>query len=101
MIDPDVVEFAQVMAVIGTFGVVMIGCILGAMMVLKRRPRERPALDDDRLQHLEQAIDAFALAVESISEGQRFTTKLLAQRQGDGAVDSAEPARVPRGDQTR
>jgi hypothetical protein len=33
-----------------------------------------------RLQRMEQAIDAIAVEVERISEGQRFTTKLLAER---------------------
>lgn len=101
MVDPDIVEFAQVMAIVGTFAVVMIGCIVGALTVLKRRPREQAPLDDSRLQHLEQAIDAIALEVERISEGQRFTTKLLAERQADGAVLPAEPARVPRSDPAR
>ncbi|HKT09047.1 MAG TPA: hypothetical protein VJR24_14205 [Gemmatimonadaceae bacterium] len=101
MVDPDVVEFAQVMAVIGVFGVCMIGCIVGGMTILKRRPRERPPLDDNRLQRLEQAVDAIAVEVERISEGQRFTTKLLAQRQGDGAAEPADPVRVPRSDQPR
>lgn len=99
--NPDIVEFAQVMTILGTFLVVTIGCIVVAMKVLKRRPPERPALDENRLQHLEQAVDAIALEVERISEGQRFTTKLLAQRQGDGAVAPQEPARVPRSDPTR
>lgn len=101
MVNPDIVEFAQVMTIIGTFGIVMISCIVVGLKVVKRRPTERPALDDNRLQHLEQAVDAIALEVERISEGQRFTTRLLAQRQGDGAVEPAEPARVPRTDPTR
>jgi len=35
---------------------------------------------EDRMARLEQAVDAIALEVERISEGQRFTTKLLADR---------------------
>ena len=31
-------------------------------------------------EHIEQAIDAIALEVERISEGQRFTTKLLSEK---------------------
>ena len=34
----------------------------------------------DRLTRMEQAIDAIAVEVERISEGQRFTTKILADR---------------------
>ncbi|MEP6690726.1 MAG: hypothetical protein ABJD07_06180 [Gemmatimonadaceae bacterium] len=33
-----------------------------------------------RLEHMEQAIDAIAVEIERISEGQRFTTKLLSER---------------------
>jgi hypothetical protein len=33
-----------------------------------------------RLGRLEQAVDATAIEVERIAEGQRFTTKLLAER---------------------
>jgi hypothetical protein len=35
-----------------------------------------------RLERMEQAIDAIAVEVERISEGQRFTTKLLSERPG-------------------
>jgi hypothetical protein len=38
-----------------------------------------------RLERMEQAIDSIAIEVERISEGQRFTTKLLAERVGPGA----------------
>jgi hypothetical protein len=33
-----------------------------------------------RLERMEQALDSIAIEVERISEGQRFTTKLLAER---------------------
>jgi hypothetical protein len=41
-----------------------------------------------RLDRLEQAVDAVAIEVERISEGQRFVTKLLAER-------ATEPIRMP------
>jgi hypothetical protein len=34
-----------------------------------------------RLERMEMAIDSIAVEVERISEGQRFTTKLLSERQ--------------------
>ena len=47
----------------------------------------------DRLTRMEQAIDAMAVEIERISEGQRFTTKLLAEGQRSaGAV--AQPVRT-------
>jgi hypothetical protein len=45
--------------------------------------RKVDALDagsGERLQRIEQAIDAMAIEIERISEGQRFTTKLLSSR---------------------
>ena len=48
-----------------------------------------------RLERMEQGIDAIAVEVERISEGQRFTTRLLSER----SPDAASPARVPGRDQ--
>lgn len=41
-----------------------------------------------RLERMEQAIDAIAVEVERIAEGQRFTTRLLAERTEGGARDA-------------
>lgn len=49
--------------------------------------------DSPRLQRMEQAIESIALEVERIGEAQRFTTKLLADRQSDAA---ARMAAIPR-----
>ncbi len=51
-----------------------------------------PALPNDvgdRLERMEQAIDAIAVEVERIAEGQRFTSKLLAARENEGRSKSA------------
>ncbi|MGQ0650419.1 MAG: hypothetical protein ACT4P7_23005 [Gemmatimonadaceae bacterium] len=40
----------------------------------------------DRLAHIEQAIDAMAVEVERISEGQRFVTRVLADRPAERAA---------------
>jgi hypothetical protein len=51
-------------------------------------------LDDlgDRLSRIETAVDSTALEVERIAEGQRFTTRLLAERGGVSAfADKARP----------
>ena len=57
---------------------------------------KRPALSPEvatRLERMEQSLDAIAVEVERISEGQRFTTKLLAQST-DTPVGS-QAARLP------
>jgi hypothetical protein len=41
-----------------------------------------------QIARMEQAIDSIAIEVERISEGQRFTTKLLAER-GNGAANES------------
>ena len=41
-----------------------------------------PAPDSDRLQRLEHGMEAIAIEVERISEGQRFVTKLLSESKG-------------------
>ena len=47
-----------------------------------------------RLERMEQAIDSIAVEVERISEGQRFTTKLLAERT---AAAPSGPGSAPQG----
>ena len=42
-----------------------------------------------QIARMEQAIDSIAIEVERISEGQRFTTKLLAERNNGAASESA------------
>jgi hypothetical protein len=49
-----------------------------------RNPRI-PTEVNSRLERIEQAIDAVALEVERISEGQRFTTKLLSEGRGSAS----------------
>lgn len=45
----------------------------------------------DRMERMEHAVDAIAVQVERIAEGQRFTTKLLSERVADArALTSSE-----------
>ncbi len=53
-----------------------------------------PAELSQRLERMEQAIDSIAVEVERISEGQRFTTKLLSERVSDvGPGGGGPPSR--------
>lgn len=74
--------------------------MLPLVLVLARRlwvrSVPRASLDPEaspRLQRIEQAIESIALEVERIGEAQRFTTKLLADRQPDAV---ARMAAIPR-----
>ena len=69
-------------AIVGT------GCFTGIMITwIKWRRNKLPAASEitarlaeisERLARLENSVDSTAVEVERISEGQRFTTKLLA-----------------------
>jgi hypothetical protein len=79
----DIVELAQTLAVVAAFIGMLTVIGVGAYVVVKRVRRQgnTPALlEGDRLQHLEQAVDAIAVEVERISEAQRFSARLLAER---------------------
>jgi hypothetical protein len=57
------------------------------------RPPERgPTLPEDRVTEIERALEAIAIEVERIAEGQRFTAKLLAERIERDARAGNQPA---------
>jgi hypothetical protein len=74
---------------------------LGAQRLMARQGAllrdAEPALGDDRMRRLEQAIDAIAVELERIGEGQRFVTKVLAERgrEPDRSSQSTQPGPVP------
>ena len=80
--DPDVISFAVVAGVI----VVMAAALSGILVFLTRGLKaksssERPnPLYEQRLDQLQQSVDAIAVEVERIAEAQRFSAKLLAER---------------------
>jgi hypothetical protein len=81
--NPEVASFAQVAIVI--VGLVASLCTIGVVTVralihsARKQPRALPA-DDRRIEQLQQSVDAIAVEVERIAEAQRFTTRLLAER---------------------
>jgi hypothetical protein len=82
---------------IGSF-VLMFPLVLVLARRLWVRSVPRATLDPEespRLQRIEQAIESIAVEVERIGEAQRFTTKLLADRQPDAVARMAIPRREP------
>ena len=82
--DENVARIAIVAIIGATIAISMVASVV-AKMVSARRRRELPesglARLEQRLERMEQAIDAMATEVERVSEGQRYTTRLLAERQ--------------------
>ncbi|MEO6526685.1 MAG: hypothetical protein ABIP93_08695 [Gemmatimonadaceae bacterium] len=70
-----------------------------------RMPVSAPAVEStQRLERMEQAMDAIAIEIERVSEGQRFVTRLLSERGGaalGAAQPAAEPLRVPLGNASK
>lgn len=55
---------------------------------------EVPAELTDRLSRMEQAIDAVAVELERVGEGQRYVTRVFAEQQHALGVGAAEPIEV-------
>lgn len=75
----------QIMQIAGGAGMLLIPIILVlARNLWVRGSRKTEAIDIEsspRLQRIEQAVEAIAVEVERIGEAQRFSTKLLSERQ--------------------
>ena len=89
---PNVGETVAVLATV--FGILVLVVWPLARAIASRIERggrgHVPALTSDaadRFDRIERAVEAVALEVERISEGQRFVTRLMAER--------AEPAKLP------
>ncbi len=79
---------------VGPFVVASLAILAGTIisivkLLVSRRSGVRPAeleAIEQRLSRIEQAVDAIAVETERISEGQRFTTRLLAERREGAPV---------------
>ena len=78
---------AKVIIALSLFGSVAYSITAIAKAAVAHRKEEvrleresMPSLAEARLARIEQAVEAIALEVERISEGQRFTTKLLSEQ---------------------
>lgn len=96
--DPDIAAglmFAFIFAVLMPLSIAV------ARRIWKGRPVVVPAADATiapRFDRLEQAVDAIAIEIERVSEGQRFVTKILAERPaaagGQGSAANLNEVRV-------
>jgi hypothetical protein len=80
--DPDVYNFAMVMCVIvGSMGgFAAIGIFTWRAFTRGNHPPALPQPKlDEKFAQLQQSVDAIAVEVERIAEGQRFSAKLLAE----------------------
>ena len=78
MVEPA--EVAIVAIVFGTSAATILSLAKMRMRSSERRNELSDPAVDERLYRIEQAVDAMALEIERMSESQRFTTKILAER---------------------
>ena len=88
-----VVAVVVIVAVTTTFR--MVFTTFFGRRTVRREERSSAPLADARLSRLEQAVDAIAVEVERISEGQRFTTKLLSEQARQSSKLSRELTNTP------
>jgi hypothetical protein len=81
----DVAPLLGMVAVCAT-ATVITGMVLRARAKASQLGRGTSPDIEARLARIEQAVDAIAVEVERVSEGQRFTTKLLAERGEQGVI---------------
>ena len=81
---PEILVPLAFFAMIAIIGRPIVQALASRMEQKSAGPRV-PSDVTARLERMEQAMDSIAVEVERISEGQRFTTKLLAERSADGA----------------
>lgn len=95
---PEAAAWIVPLGFFATIVVIVIGRpMVKAIAAKAEAESKRPALPPEvsgRLERMEQSIDAIAVEIERISEGQRFTTKLLAEVRDTPALGL--PAARPR-----
>ena len=93
----------EVPQILGIVGFTLVCCVVGFPIArafgrwIDRRGATPPAAPREvmqRLEAIEQAVESVAVEVERISEGQRFTTRVLSERTHEPAPDFV-PAREP------
>ena len=102
---PNIGGFTQGQAtglgIVFTLSVLMPMAFAAARLMWKRgnRPAAPPGWTQaaPKLENLEQAVDTIAVEMERVSEGQRYLTRLLSERQaiGAGPWAPAEPFPLP------
>jgi hypothetical protein len=99
----NVGEYVAPILIVFTLFVLMPIAVSMSRLLWKRSaqpPRTTPINSEtaQRLERMEQAMDAIAVEMERVSEGQRFVTRILTEGRSEavlGAGAVSQPARVP------
>jgi len=103
-IDPEPIIICFILFVLSPIALSISRLIWKRGSRMAMQPPALRAESGERLERIEQGMDAIAIEVERVSEGQRFVTRLLSERNALGlnaAQQAAEPVRVPAGEARR
>jgi hypothetical protein len=91
----EMLKFQAIAVICCTVSFVASLQVLMRYLELRRKRPLPPPVDSlhERLEHIEQTVDATAVEVERISEANRFMSRLLAERSG-GVAPASRPERV-------
>ncbi len=81
-------------AIVLAIGVPLARAYARSMDAEAKNPRI-PSEVAQRLERMEQTLEAVAIEVERITEGQRFTTKLLSEGRGGGDARAIQSSASP------
>lgn len=97
-IDPNMIEKVSVLFTLFVLAPLAVGAAYLMFRRANRPPTPRGSRGDssDRLERLESSVDAIAVEIERISEGQRFVTRLLTEGAPPAALEArgGQPARI-------
>ena len=102
-VDPEPIIICFILFVLSPISLAMSRLIWKRASRMGMAATAAPAESGQRLERIEQAVDAIAIEVERVSEGQRFVTRLFSERGGLGlnAAKPPEGVRVPVGEASR
>jgi hypothetical protein len=85
----DVIEWSMITLVIIALGTPLVRTVARWLDRRGVRPEAAPA-SGQRMDRLEQAVDAVAIEIERISEGQRYTNRMISEMRGLPAPNPLE-----------
>lgn len=93
-VDGSEIAMAAIVLAIGSGTLIALTKVWAHRLEQRDRARALPDETNERLLRIEQAVDAIAIEVERMSEAQRFTQRILAERLPPA---QALPSGQPRG----
>jgi len=94
------VEAFAAVAFVIVSSITVLTIVRGVVRRLERAGSAPPAIPHDaqaRLERVERALESVSIEIERISEGQRFLTKIMTERErpalGDGGTSEGAPSR--------